>query len=788
MSINIVSPGADAAVLKAALRSAIDMTEALATAQAATLAQVESVLPPYYTTMSILYTAAVNVDNLRLDVLACAASGRQLRLKKLKYPFGKSTTVVADISGTGGIDIEGDGAELVVPAGLSTKSVFQITTTAGWTDHDVNAFVQSITTGGGLSASEVSQATLTGGPSSMVRGEMVSIFSNDMIYYGRADGSATGDMELNFQHDIAEVFDYSANVLYFASKLPRTYTPANSGTNRICKVRRYNNKNIKLNIDGIVLDTAGDPYADTNPDTARPKFVFEIVGFQFPRLGAKCRTKRAWQGDWMIQNTQGADICYAGAEDAPNTLPGGGVALGYCLGIYGANLAPLIRVPFQERSRHTTTIWREAPVFTLGVPVIGTTTRIPLSEGTGIQNATGLAANQYVFIEGMSTATGTLGAVLNNTWQKITAVGASRAYIDIQFNSTTYTAPTAGTGTGKVFDLNDAYAYGEVDAPTYEGGIVISASGSIDDEHENSRGIIRRNRRFINGPHKSYEATGGRALNNRGAGALYEGYWIEGFEQAAQFHSFSQNHGIENTIILKDWHIRRQSNRGAASPAPMFEPIVGAQVVTDKGRLIWEGGSVFDGYYQVLKTYANSPDILIRGVQFGGDWGVAAPAQPMFRIGGGNVLIEECEFDFANVTTAAYMRLVNFTAAGKLTFKRCNIKNLFASSGNWPFTFGASGCTLELIDTDVSFRSSDSANTQRFIHPNGTAQTVNLLGLRLANASKLAAVSGLVNVGVAASVVNGLKENIRGDAAFNIVGSSIGAGSSATLTAMTAGT
>lgn len=762
--------------------------ENLATFQQDTLDLVETVLPPLYTTMSVLYTAAANVDALRLDVINAATAGRQLRLKKFRYPFGKSTTVIADISGTGGLDFEGDGAELVVPPGLTNKSVFQITTANAWTDHDVTAFVQSITTGGGLSASEVSQATLTGGPASMARGEMVSIFSNDILYYGRADGSATGDMELNFQHDIAEVFDYSANVLYFASRLPRSYTPANASTNRFCKVRRYNNKNIKLNIDGLVFDTNGDPYSDANPDTARPKFVFEIVGFQFPTIGPRCRTKNVWQGDWMLQNTQGADVSYAGTEGAPNMLPSGGVALGYCLGFYGANLAPYVRVPFQERSRHTTTIWREAPIFNLGVPTIGATTRIPLTQPTGCQNPTGLATNQYVFIEGMSTANGTLGAALNNTWQKITAVGASRSYIDIQFNSAALTAPTAGTGTVKVFDLNDTYAYGEVDAPTYEGGIVISASGSIDDEHENARGIIRRNRRFINGPHKDYEATGGRAVNNRGAGALYENYWIEGFEQAAQFHSYSQNHGIENTIVLKNWHIRRQNNRGAAAPAALFEPIVGAQVVTDKGRLIWEGGSVFDGYYQVLKTYANSPDVLIRGVQFGGDWGVAAPAQPMFRIGGGNLMLEECEFDFANVTSAAYMRLVNFTAPGKVTFKRCNIKNLFASSGNWPFSFSAAGCTLELIDTDVSFRSSDGANTQRFINPNGTAQTVNLLGLRLANASKLAAVSGLVNVGVAASVVTGLKENIRGDAAFNIVGSTIGAGSSATLTAMTAGT
>lgn len=833
-------------------------------------------LNTYPSTMLTTNTAAQNVTAFAADVVAAATAGKPLWIKPGIYPFGATTTTVADLSGTNGLKIIGNGAVLQIPATLTTANVFKFTTESGWTTTDVSTFNWSVTSGGSMATvGEVSSLTLASAAAGMVRGEMVSIFSSDPIPYGYGDGvMSSSQWELNWNHEMSQILSApTTTTVWLNNKTRRNFT---TGAPRVCKFRRYNSKNIKLEITDLILDTITDTWTTNLSTSTRPKFVFEIFGFYNPIVDSTVISRSVWQGDFVFAYTVNA---FYGAKviKAPNKLTGGLAILGYCPGWYGANLKPRIGPRTVQSARHATTIWSEAghsvvngitwvpkagqvgngfiddsfSWATVGTPQVGlytitmdTATTFTVRDPTTATVGTGTVGqtfnNQIKFVINMpstgavafaatdrfdvtvaahptlSTTTtlshsiacgnpggaatpgvgdivhfegvsGTLGTALNGNVFVIT--GYTPTTVSFNLNST---GLTGFGGEMKVMALTSMYPaggihYGQCDGLYVDGGSTVFPSGAQDDEHENAIGSIFRNRSFFGGAALSYEDTNGRPINNRGPGAIYDNYDITGFAQVAQFHSFAAKHGVENYIVCRNFNIRNESNRAGAGA--MFLNFAGdANVLTDKRKLILDGGTISGGFLVFLQNPLNGPECLVRNWTFSGDWGdQTTPTKSMFMIDNGVCTIENSEFDFTDMTTASVGRIATLGSSGvaTLNLRNCHIKNM-KGTGKGLITMTSAGCTVNIDNCTVTYDPNATSGTVgQVIDPGGFAGTVNIRGLSLRNVAKIDATKGVVSK-TTGTVVTGIKENITGDAAFTIVGSA-GSGT-VTLTAATAGT
>lgn len=755
-------------------------------------------LNTYPSTMTTGGTAAANVAAFATDCATAAAAGKPLWIKPGIYPFGTNTVTTVDLAGTSGLEIFGNGAVLQVPVITGVgNSIVRFTTESGWADYDVSAFTHSTTSGGTPAmgtTGEVSSLTLSTGPGSWTRGDIVSIRSNDPLLYGHLDGVAgLNSLELNWQHEMNRVLSAATTTsLYLANKTRRAFTPASG--NHYCKLRKYNNSGIKLIIRGIVLDvTGGDPWGTTVITANRPKTVFEIFGFDHPVVDRTCITRSVWQGDYTFAYTVGA-LYQADVVKAPNKASDSSANLGYCPNFYGPNLMPRIGYRDQQYSRHATTTWSEAAQVTItGLTTAGATTVMSVSGfSTGSPSNSSINVSDYIYLRGL---VGTISA-FNGLKATITAFGGtSTAPTSISFNlDSTGLAYTSG-GTGdlmanpatKVYPAGGLH-YGECDTLVIEGGTVMNPSGAIDDEHENVVGVIARNRVAINGSAYSYEDTNGRIINNRAAAATYENYYVSGFGQVAQFHSFSQNHGVENHILCRNFTIRNESNRAGSNP--LFSVFTGtANTLTDKRKLTLQNMDTAGGYLVWLSMPVGSPAVHLKNSTFHGDWGhIATPLSSMFTIDAGDFTCEDTEFDFTDMVTATVGRIAVIGAgntSSNVLFRNCHFKNV-KGTGKGLFTIAGSGVTLTFERCTYTADPAASAGSiGQMIDPGAFTSVVNLLDLYVRNVAKLDTTKSIISK-TTGTVVTGLKENVRGDAAFVIVGSA-GSGT-VTLSATTAGT
>jgi hypothetical protein len=397
------------------------------------------------------------------------------------------------------------------------------------------------------------------------------------------------------------------------------------------------------------------------------------------------------------------------------------------------------------------------------------------------------SAGDLLIFSGIS---GTLGTGLNGTTQVVTGYTSSTV-------SFAY-ASTGQTGFGgqilhfaatSIFPAGGIH-YGETDGLTnIEGGVSLFPSGAMDDEHENAIGSVFRNRSFMHAAAMSYEDTNHRPINNRGANALYTDYDITGFAQVAQFHSFSQNHGVENYIVCRNFNIRNESNRAGAGA--MFLNFAGdANVLTDKRKLILDGGTMSGGYLVFFQNPLNGPDTLIRNWTFAGDWGdQAAPTKSIFMLDAGNLIVENCEFDFTDVVTANVQRLATLGSDGpaNIMFRNCHFKNMRGSSKSC-ITLASNGCTVSIDNCTITYDPNAANGSVGTFIDTGTSltgHTINIRGLTVRNVAKLDTTKSIINRATGSTITVGFRENITADGTLNIYGSGTGTG---TLTATTVAT
>lgn len=766
------------------------------------LLDVEATAKNFYTsTMTVGGTNANGINNavaFAADVLAAATAGKDLILKSGTYYIGgDGVNRAIDLAGTIGVRIFGWGTVLkVVSGGATQNALFTITTKSGWVEYDVSAFTHSVTSGGTPAMNtqgEVSTVTLASGPASWRRHEMVSIYSNDPTWYGRADGSTGGDVELNWQHEMSKILSAATTTsLYLAFKTERPFTP--SGGVNLCKLRKYNNFGIVFEMYGITLDTDGDPFDGTTyPLATRPKQVFQIYGIESPVIDGSVTVKAVWQGDFAIGYSIGASYS-ADVRISPNKQTGATTAfLGYCPAWQGPNLKPRVGERTTSSMRHQTTIWSEAPVANISGASVGATTTLTVAYDATSPTST-MQVGDTIHIEGI---VGTLSS-LNNTKQTITATDGTTS-VTFAFNSTGL-AWTSG-GIVKIMSVGRIYGpttntihYGECVGLVIDGGVSVANSGGIDDEHENAIGSVFRNRSFYGGGAWATEDTSNRAINVRGAGGVYENYDIRGVAQAAQIHSFSQQHNVANTIVFSGFNIRNESNRAGSNA--LFEVLNNnnANTVTDKRKLVIDKTVVDGGLLTFLSVPVGGPDkTYVKNLSFYGDWGTAGLAsKSIFEFSSGELVVENAHLNFTDVTTATYVtRILGGTSnAPVVTFRNVHFENIFspedASSTQFMMLMNSANTVLNLekviITIDPNNRNGFTG-LHRFINVAGVTCKVNMKDVELRNAARLNPTRGLINISTAASVVTGIKDNVRGDAAFAIAGTNVGAGSSYTPTA-----
>lgn len=695
------------------------MKDAIARRRAALSAKPDE----FVTRMSPLMTAAANAQQFALDCVAASEMGKILRIDENWYPFGSSTQVLVNV--TKDLIIRG-GRKMAVPAGLSGVPV-RISTQSLWQDYQVTAFSQTNygTNGApdGLSdMAEFSAITISGGPASMQTGEMFAIASNDMLDYGvEPEG-----YELNFQNCIGEVATYGSNVVRTSRALRRNFTPHNDSTNRWCYLRRFNNKGIKLDIDGMVLTTDGDVF-DTSI-TTRPDAVFEIVGFQNARIGPNCHVERSWAGDWRFKLTQNLTF-EATYEDLPNK-PANIDALGYSPAFYGANLNPSILRKTGQRSRHSTSIWREAPFFNLGAMTPGATTTFAYTKGAGSQGSFTHAVGDLEYIEGV-VGTGGIGAI-NGTWQKVLSRtgDANSGTITIGFNSTGMTRTSGGTA--KLFEPDQALeAYGEREGCLTKGGYITGSSGSYIDSHQNDLYEVVDGVTFDAGTGFAGGSADGRPFNIRGACGTYRNSVVRGYAQLVDFAAFGGRHGMPNIITMPGGEFRDQAGRGWYS----------GSAYTGRGALIVNEGDAsvtgearqgimshwdFINIFTLINWVADGGNLTLRRCNVMGDWGPGAglsPGEEMIKATGGEIVIDGGVWDFSNAL-ATRIRLAQLTGA-KLRLRNLRINNLFCTGSQNPILMDGAGAELDLENVVIEL---GSATSQRSLVSVTAGATINIRG------------------------------------------------------------
>lgn len=840
----------------------------------------------YPTTMTTGGTGVANSAALAADIVAAATVGKDIIIPGGSYQIDLANdspaTRVADIGGKIGTRLIGYGAKFIINSLTGTTDtpaqevIFQVTTKSVWEERTVSAFKWSATSADIATLdtiAETSGCTIASAfGSTLKRNETMSIYSNDPIWYRRADGRTAGDWELNFQHEMVKyLMQGSTTTPYFAAKTLRPYTP-NGGANS-CILRRYNNQGTYFEIYGITFDINGDTYDQTKLLNVRPKAIFQFYGIDNVYIDRSVTVASAWQGDFQVGYSFQSEFSNP-IKIMPNKSAAV-AALGYGPAVQGPNVAATIGPRPVTTMRHQTTIWSEAPVYVISAASVGATTTFTTNfTGTESPIITMQVGDTFIPM-GM---VGTISA-MNGVKCTITAVTNSGSplrstSITVSYNSTglAYTSGGFGLGylAGRIYGpTSGSIHYGESIGMNILGGTGVMLSGGIDDEHENADGTVINNRYFHGGAATSDEDTSGTAVNNRGSNATYSNYKIINMAQAARFHSFSQRHGIPNTVICRDFDIRNESNR--AGSAALFEvlntnnsnPIstaVGATtnaagyainatsitlaaagtgtivdgdyiyftgdqnryrvltglasvaaggtiIIGDGGlkvaipaaatgitigeprKLIIDRGSVNGGYYTLLVNPVGGPDVTMRNFHIEGDWGVPpTTSKSVFMIDAGRVVIEDFIFDFSkNYSGTLLTRLLTSSGVCEIIFRRCDFRNVFAPSaaGQYPILLNTTGTILTFEDSKIRFDTSKAA--QRFISvAASTSVTVNWINTQVYGASTIDAARGLINISNAAAVVTGVKSGFTADAAIAIAGTTVGAGSSYTPTALSA--
>lgn len=844
----------------------------------------------YPTTMLTTNTGLQNATALMADTANAATTGKDVIIPGGTYQLALDTTTpatfVADLAGKIGTRWIGFGVRLVVNS-LSAvngnqESMFQITTKSGWEERSVTAFEWLATgttasppgTAVGLDPiADTSGVTIASAFSSTLkRNETLSLYSNDPIFYRRADGRTAGDWELNWQHEMHRyLLQNSSTALYFAWRTKRPFTPA-SGANK-CFLRRYNNQGIYFEMFGITWDVNGSCYDQAVALNQRPKSILQIYGIDNVLIDQSVTIAQAWQGDFQIGNSIQSTF-----NNAIRLMPNKSAtiaALGYGPAVQGATLMTTVGARQVDTMRHQTTIWSEAAIYTISAATVGATTTFTTDIDPKSPLLTMSVGDTIIPMELVGTISAMNGQKCIVTAKTDTAPpNAKTISVTVSFNSTGMAYTSGGRALhyseGRIYGpTSGAIHYGEAVSMNVLGGTGVGLSGGIDDEHENADETTNSNRIFYGGAADLNEDTAGTAVNNRGSNATYSDYKITNMAQAARFHSFSQQHGIPNTVICRDFTIVNESNR--AGSAALFEVInynnanpvdtaVGATTnaagyainatsitlaaagtgtivdggyiyfVGDKNRyrvatgiasvaaggtitladgglkqaisaaatgivtgepknMILDRGSVQGGYYTFLANPAGGPDTLTRNWVLQGDWGVPpTTSKSIFMLDTGRNIIEDTVFDFSkNYSATLLIRLLTTGGACETIFRRCEFRNLFAPStaGQYPILLNQTGCILTFEDCKIRFDTSKTA--QRFISvAASTTVTVNWINTQVYGASTIDAARGLINISNAASVVTGLKSGFTADAAIAIAGTTVGAGSSYTPTALSA--
>lgn len=714
----------------------------------------------YFSTMSTSGTATANTVALLADIAAASTARKVLYIPAGSYSFGydDGTTMTVPLTdgGTNFCVIRG------APGGLTTiktqsgdyRSFLNLSCMAGVTDYAVSA-VATATSGANLSTtSEVTSLTLSSPPASMDKGEMVSVFSDDLLPQRESTS------ERNYQHFFSEVYNLTSSTLLLGRKLPRTFTTD------YCRLRRYNNSTVIVDIDDITFEADGDPSDTGLGNSERPSYFFAIEGVRDPVIGPGVRFNNAWAGTCRFSSTMGA-IFRGYTKKILNGVTGE-VVLGYAPAFDGANFNPRIESTVTYNGRHTpTTTFAEQGIFTITGATVGASNTVLDYSNADATPAIG----DRIEISGI---VGTLSA-LNGTKHTITARtgNTTSGTVTFAYNSSGL-AYTSG-GTANHWQPEVAYRSGEVEGLEVHGSAVIFSQGAAFDSHANSLKSRYRNCsvRF------PYTLTEGSVtptgFSFRGCGESVDNFYGERLTRLVALTSFSLQYGLDNICEFNNLHLHDQQRGISGTPVAYFVPL-GSGSVTDVRKIRVNGIKFTGGTYRVLSVPANSCDVEFNAISYTGDWGKSGGTHFMFDFASSGKVLEITNsiFDFRNVSTDTQLRILSLTN-GSAIFKNCTFKGLGGTT-SYPFSVSSSGTGIKFINCDFELLSSATDNTVLLCR-NQTTATIDFINCRIINGAKLKSTTGLIYSNGGTPVTTTTVANLESDSLnVRIIGSSSTAG------------
>lgn len=702
------------------------------------------------TTAATAGTAADNMTALAADAVAAMGSGETLYVPAGSYPYGTSSQTVVALTADLNIECQ-PGAKFNVANTASTTIPLLFTTEALWVDTTVTA-IATATSGGELSTESETTKLTFAAPPAVSRGDMVSIYSNDILGYNDGDSA-------NFPHEIATVHSVSGNDVYLTRKLNRTYTTTN-----LVKMRDYNN-NFRVKMKGCTFTVDGDPY--DSAVTVRPAAAFEVRGVR-EFVSEDTYFDEIWAGGGRLNSTMFYDIRGGGSKIAPNMLSGL-TFYAYIWGKDGPNYAGRVTGGDYKEGRHITSIFLEESSMTFsGAATVGATTVFTFAADSSDTNP---AVNDLVYIEGVSS---TLGAAINGTWQTITARTGSAAAggtITVSFDST----GLAGSGgTGQLFEPDQVHRYGEDDSALIDAVTGFANLGNLCDSHNGTINGMCRDLRILS-PNEKYGSINPRSAQFRGVGEMLLESYQEWGTQLVNIYSFQQNHGVSNHPIIRNMIVRGQQDRTAAQTMILTS---GDAAVTDE-RLLYVDGYIQDGsFYEVIEHAANAGDLYANNLMLSGDFGTSgSPSSRALRSQGGVFIVKDSIIDLCDTTTTEEVRIA-LLEAGTMIWQN-NIVRCIGAASNYPFTLSTAASTIMMIGNTFEFDSAATDNTVRFLTVSNVTATVDIARNKFVNAAKMDTAQGVVRSSGASAVANIYTQGNEFDAAY--VWATTGSGGAATV-------
>ncbi len=710
----------------------------------------------YFSTMSTSGTASANTAAFLADIANASTARKILYVPAGEYDFGYT-------DGTSmGVPLTDGGTNYVVirgaPGGLTTFKVqcgtdgtgsnaylsyLTLTTLAGVTDYTVSA-VATATSGSDISGTtEVTKVTLSSPPASINQSEMVSLYSDDLLTgYEAAD-------ERNYQHFISEAYSLSGSDVYLGRKLPRSFSTD------YCKLRRYNNDTVVVDIDDICFEADGDVYDTAVVTRERPTYVLAIEGVRDAKIGPGVRLNATWAGGIRATSTMGFKD-YSYSRELVNGVTGS-VVLGYHPAFYGANLNPKISGKLSYGGRHTpTTLFFESGGATITGATVGATTVLNYSSSD--HNP---AIGDRIEISGI---VGTLSA-LNGTKQTITARtgNASSGTITFAYDSTGLVYTSGGSFNH--FQPENVYGYGEVEGMEVENCTALFARGAVFDSHSNALNSVYRNCSVKFPFTNTANSITPSGFQFRGCSENIEGFYGERLTRLVNIDAWASTFGMDNTNDFNNIHLHDQQDRGAAP----YVAITGASGVTDKRRLRWNGWKVSGGSYRLLSVGSNCGDVDINGLEFSGDWGISGGSNYMFDFAssGHTLRISNSVFDLRSVTTDTEVKISTNTN-GSTVYRNCTFKGIKNTSTH-VFKTTTQANKIKFINCEFELDSSATDNTVLLVEaPSGgtaaASPTIEFINCSIINGAKLKSTTGLVYVTASSSSTCTVNvENLRSD-------------------------